>query len=183
MARHLVAVCVVCLLCAEHFPCKGHIEGNENNKENLIKYSKDSRAEYLAQISHESNMNDVKQRKSDENVNSNVKNEGQREIVRLKRHTHHHHHDHNSKSNSIDSNLNIASSSKKYLGKIFSKYGSSESSQVMTLTNFDELLTKLDLKKLVVEQKDRRNGKIVNSNDDDVTVSEGIINVRLLMND
>lgn len=158
MARHLVAVCVVCLLCAEHFPCKGHIEGNENNKENLIKYSKDSRAEYLAQVSHESNMKEgdakLAQRISDD--------KSQREIVRLKRHTHHEHN--KSKSNSIDGNLNIASSSKKYLGKIFSKYGKSESSQLMTLANFDELLTKLDLKKLVVEQKDQRNGKIIDSN-------------------
>lgn len=168
MARHLVAVCVVCLLCAEHFPCKGHIEGNENNKENLIKYSKDSRAEYLAHI----NNDNVENRASDiGNVGTHVKNKSQREIVRLKRHTHHQHHEPTSNSESIEGNLNIASSSMKYLGKIFSKYGKSESSQVMTLANFDELLTKLDLKKLVIEPKEHHNEKIVESNVED-TVSD-----------
>lgn len=161
MARHLVAVCVMCLLCAEHFPCKGHIEGNENNKENLIKYSKDSRAEYLAQFSHESNMNEMVL----ENDDVHAKHKNQREIVRLKRHAHHAH----SKSNSIDSYLNIGNSSKKYIGKIFSKYGKSD--QMMTLASFDELLNKLDLKKLVVENKDQRNGKISESSAEENAVS------------
>lgn len=166
MARHLVAVCVVCLLCAEHFPCKGHIEGNENNKENLIKYSKDSRAEYLAHI----NNDNAELLKSENYIRTNAKNKSQREIVRLKRHTHHHHHEHKSSSNSIDGNLNIASSSKKYLEKIFSLFGKSESSQEMTMANFNELLNKLELKQLVVEPKDRRNEKIMDSNVED-TVS------------
>lgn len=29
--RHLMAVCVVCLLCAEHLPCKEHVLSNSNN--------------------------------------------------------------------------------------------------------------------------------------------------------
>uniref|UniRef100_A0A336LX90 CSON008453 protein n=1 Tax=Culicoides sonorensis TaxID=179676 RepID=A0A336LX90_CULSO len=157
MARHYqVAVCIVCLLCAEHFPCKGHMEGNENNKENLIKYSKDSRAEYLAQIgSHGNNMNE--KTNSNGYIDSEISN--QREHVRLKRHSHAHHSEDNSRSKNLDNNFQIASSSKKYLEKIFSKYGDSES-QIMTLTHFDDILNKLDLKKLVVDSREQRNGKI-----------------------
>lgn len=32
--RHLMAVCVVCLLCAEHLPCKEHVLSNSNNNNN-----------------------------------------------------------------------------------------------------------------------------------------------------
>lgn len=31
MARHIMAVCVVCLLCAEHLPCEEHIETLSSN--------------------------------------------------------------------------------------------------------------------------------------------------------
>ncbi|XP_063698679.1 zinc transporter foi [Culicoides brevitarsis] len=157
MARHLVAVCVVCLLCTEHFPCKGHIEGNENLKENLIKYSKDSRMEY--EEAHIGNVVNVDSERISEGRSNLHKNKIQRETVRLKRHTHHHHHE--AKSDSREDNLSIASSSKKYLGKIFTRFGGND--DTMTLANFNELLTKLELKKLVTEPKDLKKGKIMDS--------------------
>lgn len=35
MARHLMAVCVVCLLCAEHLPCK-HVDDNTMSAKKLL---------------------------------------------------------------------------------------------------------------------------------------------------
>lgn len=157
MARHLVAVCVVCLLCAEHFPCKGHIEGRENYQENLIKYSKDSRTAHLTSFDydqyHDKERNKVNDFSDD------------RDSVRLKRHSHTHH---NSEQNSMmNSNLKIGSSSKDFIEKLFKMYGDSET-QTMNLVNFENMLDKLGLKNLIASRLSIANGQIVDGTTIDV---------------
>lgn len=136
MARHLMAVCVVCLLCADHLPCKAHILNNTNNYLNGNNSNELRTSDNLSNYSNNLNSN------SDNNL---VYDRRKDKHLRYKRHgpdhdhdLEHHHHHHPDLGD-------ILEKSKTYLRKLFQKYGSENGeSTTMNITGFEAMLEDLN---------------------------------------
>lgn len=167
MARHLMAVCVVCLLCADHLPCKEHIENTDlytnqqqpntfllkTDEINLMeKNSFDDRL--YSTISDDSVIYDKRKEKRKNNE----------EIINLlnrsKRHSDHHHHD----DNDDDKNMEINKNSKIFLEKLFKQFGDSEK-LTMNINGFENLLKHLNLYSLITNNTKTDDDNCVSSID------------------
>lgn len=137
MAHHFMAVCMVCLLCAEHFPCKGHVTSDHVPKEFTSKlHTRDDRALFLNSpdnIVHDS------QHFHHTLPQYNTKSAT---VKRVKRHGDHYHvHPENHQFSENENSQN-------FLQQIFSHYGNSES-KTMSLEEFETMLTALGMKQLL----------------------------------
>ena len=136
--RHLMAVCVVCLLCAEHLPCKEHV---------LI--PSDNDASSLQQQSLSTYKNSVLTQAADipgaylyDKRKDKTKDEV---IVRQKRHADHHHtsHHHHAETPEV---------TKAYVKKLFNLF-SNQNTNTMNIDEFENMMKQLDLKQLISSQQ------------------------------
>lgn len=165
MARHLMAVCVVCLLCADHLPCKEHFETTDvytkqqpnsfllkTDEINLMeKNSFDNRL--YSTISDDSVIYDKRKEKRKNDEEKNLLN-------RSKRHSDHHHHDNGHDEN----NDGIKKNSKKFLEKLFKQFGDSEK-LTMNINGFENLLKHLNLYSLITNNTKTDDDNCVSSID------------------
>lgn len=137
--RHLMAVCVVCLLCAEHLPCKEHIL---NPSKNINSFSAQIETLKLA------NDHEVFTTKA-ENIPTNVylydkrKDKTKDDVavaLRQKRHVHHESHEahHHTETPEV---------TKAYIKKLFVRF--SKNTETMGVDEFEEMMMQLDLKNLL----------------------------------
>lgn len=161
MARHLMAVCVVCLLCAEHLPCKEHLDNsNPTTKSNLAKL------ESPTNHGSSNNPNSINEEILNSKLSSSdvlrienayrkprartksTLNESQAKN-RSKRHAHHHHHHSHDEEESSNAPGNIIS--RDFLKKIFQQFGDTEG-RTMDLNGFEKMLTHLRLYNLIEDR-------------------------------
>lgn len=121
MSRRFVAVCVFCLLCAEHFPCKGHMDPNPQVADPVHYSPRDSRVLFLRNAPGELLDPD------DDNGRP----------TRLKRH-----------SEVLGGEDYVNKNTEKFLKLIFEHYGDSRTDS-MSMAEFEAMLLQLGLKRLV----------------------------------
>lgn len=132
--RHLMAVCVVCLLCAEHLPCKEHVtptNGLDDLTNSLQIASQPYDGGRLARAADTPGTFVYDKRK-----------DKTKEVARTKRHADHHHEKHHH-----DETPEVT---KAYIRKLFSQYskrGSDASS--LNIDEFEQMMRELDLKPLI----------------------------------
>lgn len=136
--RHLMAVCVVCLLCAEHMPCKEHVmipSKSINNITNSLQNSPSSDVGVLTKPVDIPGIYFYDKRKD--------KTKGDSANVRKKRHADHlheaHHHDETPEVTKI------------YIQKLFNRF-SNQNTETMNAEQFEKMMLELDLKNLSSEQ-------------------------------
>lgn len=146
MAKHFVAVCVVCLLCADHLPCKTHFEGlgttgTDQYKDNNAFLHPEDFTKYVG--------NDI----------LSIVDKGGEHIVqshtRRKRHSVHLHTDGEDDSHGVEMNEN----SRQYIEKIFEKFGNGHD-KTMDLNGFESMLEFLGLTKLVAYQGEEKRQQV-----------------------
>lgn len=185
MARHLMAVCVVCLLCADHLPCKEHFEKTDllnakqqpntflfkNDEINFIeKNSFDDRL-YTTTISDDSVIYDKRKekRKIDETT-----------TTRTKRHAeHHHHHEDNDDDGMMNNGIN--KNSKNFLEKLFKQFGDGEK-LTMNINGFEKLLKHLNLYSLITNNTKTDDDNCVSSIDLVKKISTTTATTKLISN-
>lgn len=138
MARHLMAVCVVCLLCAEHLPCKEHIDpGNNKLLNNLNLLNKNDEKElknFKAEVKTtfmDKPANFVFEKKKEKTKDDGV-------LERVKRHGDHSHDHHNHHYHDLSELTNV------YIERMFEIYGL-PGEQKMNVLGFEKILEKLNL--------------------------------------
>lgn len=176
MARHLMAVCVVCLLCAEHLPCKQHFEDSlqdptkflpNNEYANIPNYIDriqlpDTEEPYSIETQHITMPNTRRGRTKRGNIvigsdltspSDSKHRRNRRHIaqdpdssVRSKRHGGHDHHSHNDDDEMADTLPAHA-----FVQKIFQKFGNVDS-LTMNVIGFEKMLKDLGLYELLDEK-------------------------------
>lgn len=155
MTRHLMAVCVVCLLCADHLPCKEHIEdygigeAGSNTKydflpDNVPHLHTELHNAHPTTIDEDSNLYNKKRGKT--KLHSGGKS---MEHNRYKRHgSHDHDHDTNENAEKINEHSRI------YIRKIFEQFSNSEKKDTLSIEGFEKLLDRLNLYNLKDDTKE-----------------------------
>lgn len=146
MAKHFVAVCVVCLLCADHLPCKTHVEGLSATAAG-IEYGNEG--DYFSRVVH-SDMSIGGAAVVVGGQGATLAERGRHPAAhtRRKRHTHHQpHEDETTEAAAAPINEN----SRRYIERIFEKFGNGEE-QTMDLTGFESMLEHLGLTNLLGPQ-------------------------------
>lgn len=157
MAKHFVAVCMVCLLCADHLPCSEHIIGN-----GIIGGDSLGSAGAMKGPNLESYNKQLNQRTENGFI--------AKPRSRRKRHSTHSSEDNEAAVPPINEN------SKQYLAKIFERFGDGDG---MDLNGFESMLEYLGLTKFIVDRTQAPHEAI--SNGEDVTSSGGnTVSERLL---
>lgn len=176
MARHLMAVCVVCLLCAEHLPCKQHFEDSlqdptkflpNNDYANIPNYidriqMPDTEEPYNIETQHITIPNTRRGRTKRGNIgidsdltsSSDSKHRRNRRHItddpdnwiRTKRHGGHDHHNHDDDNEMVDTLPAHA-----FVQKIFQKFGNVDS-LTMNVIGFEKMLKDLGLYELLDEK-------------------------------
>ncbi|XP_075159412.1 solute carrier family 39 fear-of-intimacy [Haematobia irritans] len=157
MARHIMAVCVVCLLCADHLPCQQHIEtlfagstgspGHNNEWEhsgplNAIVYSTNKDTSATSSFSAKSQQKRTTDASSLAYVSTTKTNRGDnRNRRRKKRHA-----DHGHGSSEIPARPEITET---FVRRIFSEYGSGDT---INIEDFQRMLEKLGLHQLLPQK-------------------------------
>lgn len=136
MTRRFVAVCVFCLLCAEHFPCKGH-----STETGVSVDPQQSRARsLLLTAEYQLGQNDDPESPSSRPFHGTAV-----ERKRLKRHAHADHHPHNQpQDDHVNKNTQF------FLDKIIDHYGD-EARGSMGMPQFEAMLKHLGLTQLLLE--------------------------------
>ncbi|KAL5292744.1 SLC39A6 family protein [Megaselia abdita] len=130
MARHIMAVCVVCLLCADHVPCKEHLGSSDLQLQNKNIYPTSSYGYYDQYV----------------DVNSLPENYDIPKSRRKSRRHANHEHEHNDHQQHEHS----PEITKSFLEKIFTEYG--EEDGTMNLSGLQKMLQKLGLFKLLEKE-------------------------------
>lgn len=145
MARHLMAVCVVCLLCADHLPCKEHILASDNLPSlkhiNAIMGSEKIQLRIPESDITGTYMYDKRKDKTKVDDDMDVG----KSLIRTRRHADHgteHEHPHHHE---------IAKVTKTYVELIFEKFGNS-TTNTMNLQDFDKMLHELNLTHLITNK-------------------------------
>lgn len=146
MARHLMAVCVVCLLCADHLPCKEHILASDNLPSlkhiNAIIGSEKTEPRIPGSDITGTYMYDKRKDKTKSDDDEDV----EKSLIRTRRHadhsTEHEHHPHHHE---------IAKVTKTYVELIFERFGNS-TTNTMNLQDFDKMLHELNLTHLITNK-------------------------------
>ncbi|XP_058826688.1 zinc transporter foi [Topomyia yanbarensis] len=142
MARHIVAVCVVCLLCADHLPCKQHDDEQLGGR-----------------LSSVVGANTVYRRELDFRLLDGARFVHEKARV-VKRHAHghdHHHHGHDhvhgEDDEDDDSLYNRAVKEKldSFMQKIFLEFGDPQS-MTMDVKGFESMMKRLNMYRLVTEE-------------------------------
>lgn len=134
-----MAVCVVCLLCAEHLPCKEHILDTGDKLSKSLNFPRQPN-EYNEGIQLRDPLNSNK----DYSYVFDKKKEKTKALTRVKRHSSHghdvhHHHPHE-----------IFDLTKVYIEKLFTEFGFSKGHK-MDVYGFEKILRKLNLSRLETE--------------------------------
>lgn len=173
MARHLMAVCVVCLLCAEHLPCK-HVDDNTMSAKKFIE-NDDSRLvnQNYMDITYLTDKNSyntvleetVPNKRKGRTKNHNEQSDSDKQPAlekpnyRDKRHAIH--------SNS-DDEPDVHRNSQMYVRKLFERFGD-ENTMTMDVIGFENMLKMLNLYSLFEDQQSE--SKVSKMNEDNDTVS------------
>lgn len=137
--RHLMAVCVVCLLCAEHMPCKEHVLVPSKNINSL-----DSSLQILSPSDDVGML--AKADTAGTYLYDKRKDKTKGEIsIRQKRHADHEHHEHHHHEETPEV-------TKVYIKKLFSRF-SNRNTNTMNVEEFENMMMHLDLKNLVPDRK------------------------------
>lgn len=154
MAKHFVAVCVVCLLCADHLPCKAHFEALASEASGADQF-RSSNGQFGGPFS-------VSAGRFDETKDVVAVGAGHHRHAtthtRRKRHTAHSHGggvgvgagDHHHEEAVTNEN------SRRYLEKIFDQFGDG-TTKSMNLEGFESMLEHLGLTNLVAQQRQGTN--------------------------
>uniref|UniRef100_A0A182M706 Zinc transporter foi n=1 Tax=Anopheles culicifacies TaxID=139723 RepID=A0A182M706_9DIPT len=146
MARHFMAVCVVCLLCADHVPCKQHFaeDGSKSAETAGRSVTTISDLRSLANPRYEPVVSAQLNSAYDWNTETH-------RIV--KRHNHHHHHDEDGETEEADETQTVFDRLMKHkmdqaMRKIFTEYGN-PASMTMDLHGFERMARRLGLFRLI----------------------------------
>lgn len=144
MAHHLMAVCVVCLLCADHLPCKEHVLVPTKSISNKVANSlSSSDGAGLLTVATDIPGNYLYDKRKDDVT-----------LVRSKRHGDHHelekHH-----------HTQTPEVTKVYIKKLFRQF-SNRNTNTMNVDEFEKMMLQLDLKKLVSEPSQAENSTCMN---------------------
>lgn len=136
--RHLMAVCVVCLLCADHLPCRLHVLAKDTNDVNI--FSSDlERAKEMQGIPSANEFisleNDLYDRRKDKH--------------RQKRHVGGHHETHHHHEHEVIEEMPEVT--KNHIQRLFDFYNGDGSS--LSVAGFERMMQNLRLKNLFNEQK------------------------------
>lgn len=138
--RHLMAVCVVCLLCADHLPCKEHFlaNNNKNHYENSLEYNKTLQNGYPL-------IDEIQINFYSERTKSKVKLERDGETKsRRKRHAENFH----SHQSATYHRIEMPEVTKNHLDKIFHQFNNINNQSAMNLNGFEKLIAQLKLQYL-----------------------------------
>ncbi|XP_053690042.1 zinc transporter foi [Sabethes cyaneus] len=146
MARHIMAVCVVCLLCADHLPCKQHDDDP-----------------VLGRLSTAASPNTLYRREPDfrrlDGSRYHLGSEKARLVKRHNHHSDHHHHDHGEEDDEDedDSVYSRAAREKmdKFIRKIFGEFGDAQS-MTMDVIGFENMMKRLNMYRLVTDGEAHR---------------------------
>lgn len=140
--RHLMAVCVVCLLCAEHLPCKEHVSLPSQNI-NSLSNSQRGIVPSSSEVAAPSQAGDIPGIYLYDKRKDKIKN-------REKRHSDHsshgasqHHH-----------HTETPEVTKSYIQKLFETFSSN---QTMNVDDFERMMMQLKLTNLVQLKKESEN--------------------------
>ncbi|XP_055532042.1 zinc transporter foi [Wyeomyia smithii] len=151
MVRNIMAVCVVCLLCADHLPCKRHDDDP-----------------MLGRISTASNANSVYRRELDfRRLNASWNHPGSEKARLVKRHNHHsgdHHHHHGEEDDDEEEDLAYRQAANEkmdsFIRKIFGEFGDALS-MTMDVTGFENMMKRLNMYRLVTDGETTRSSVAV----------------------
>lgn len=145
--RHLMAVCVVCLLCAEHMPCSHaeHVLAPSKNANSIVKslqiLSPSDDAGRLTKAADIAGSYLYDKRKDKTKVAEDLS------YSRQKRHAGH---DHNHEKHHHEETPEVT---KVYIKKLFSRF-SNRDTNTMNVEEFEKMMLQLDLKNLVADNVD-----------------------------
>lgn len=142
MARHIMAVCVVCLLCADHLPCQQHVETLFPAQQILNpEYTPLNAVVYNTHDLSPSSALSSKAHTTETTVAYATSSSDNRRRRRTKRHSangHDHGHDHNDGDVSTRPEITEA-----FLERIFKEFGSDN--DTINIQDFQRILKKLGL--------------------------------------
>lgn len=138
--RHLMAVCVMCLLCAEHFPCKLHVLAALDT--GIISNDLQKTKEFSGDFPYEKDfsLNYFYDKRKDKLKSPSLKHRQKRHAHHEQNNQHNHHHIHHERV------------TENYVQKIFNDYSTDATS--MSLDGFQKFTSKLNLNKLFSKEKD-----------------------------
>lgn len=138
--RHLMAVCVVCLLCAEHLPCKLHVLAADDS--NIINNDLQKTNEFgdHAPSGTDIPLNYFYDKRKDKLKSPLQQHRQKRHAHHEQNNQHHHHHIHHEKV------------TENHVQKIFNDYSINATS--MSLDGFQKFTSKLNLNKLFSKETD-----------------------------
>lgn len=163
MARHIMAVCVVCLLCADHLPCQQHVETLlssgvglatsdgvwEHSPLNAIVYNRDGTV---------SSAKPTNAAADGSTISYVTTNSDDRRRRRRKRHADH---GHNHASSDTTDSPKRPEITEAFVKRIFNEYGTGDTINVQ---DFQRMLEKIGLHELLPQT--------LHNNDDNETVSK-----------
>lgn len=136
--RHLMAVCVVCLLCAEHMPCKEHVLTQNENIGNVFNSLQNLPAEDVGALTKLADLPGIYlyDKRKDKTKEDSA-------LLRTKRHADHQHETHHHEE--------TPEVTKIYIQKLFSRF-SNQNTKTMNVEQFEKMMLELDLQNLASEQ-------------------------------
>lgn len=138
--RHLMAVCVVCLLCADHLPCKEHILGQ--NKGSIINSVENQESRDDSQF--QMKVADIPGNYFYDKRKDRTKDDELMVVVRKRRHADHHEDEHVQHEHEETPEV-----TKDYIQKIFNKFSSRDEVDSMNIDGFEKMMSTLELKNLM----------------------------------
>lgn len=137
MARHLMAVCVVCLLCADHLPCKEHFLSAAKNEINNNDAVRISGPAHVPSANNPINQNDFVYDKRKDKTKTHL---------RFKRHA-----DHGQEHGEHEKHEEVKEI---FLQKLFDEFAN-KSSKTMNVNGFEKMLQRLNLYQLITNETDK----------------------------
>lgn len=154
MARHIMAVCVVCLLCADHLPCQQHVESllpapylntANSGQFNAVVYS--------AHLSRPINSKAQTKETTDTYASSSSNSRRRR---RIRRHSSDHSHDH-----AHDVEHKRPEITEAFLKRIFHEFSGDK--EIIHVQDFQRMLNNLGLHRLLAQESHKHDN--INDND------------------
>lgn len=137
MARHFMAVCVVCLLCADHLPCKEHFLSAAKDEINNNDEVRISGSAHVLNANNPINQNEFVYDKRKDKTKA---------LLRFKRHA-----DHGDEHSEHEMHEDIKQI---FLQKLFDEFAN-KSSKTMNVNGFEQMLQRLNLYHLITNETDK----------------------------
>ncbi|XP_065360064.1 zinc transporter foi [Calliphora vicina] len=160
MARHIMAVCVVCLLCADHLPCQQHVETLFPAQNLNTEYTQLNAVVYNANDLSSSHAS--KTQSSETTVAYATSSSDNRRRRRTKRHSGDHGHDHDEHDSHTRPEITEA-----FLKRIFNEFGSGN--DTIHVHDFQRMLNKLGLHQLLPQNLHKHDDNI---NDNETCIAD-----------